>query len=96
MLWDAKLKKFIISRDVKFDESISAPQSEFPIESESKSDSEYESIIDESDEEETRIEELFESVDDVEDGDENDADNQNDESEIQPRSPLLRRSTRTN
>ena len=43
-LWDAKLKKFIISRDVKFDESISAPQSEFPLESQSsKSDSELES-----------------------------------------------------
>ena len=49
-LWDAKLKKFIILRDAKFDESISAPQSEVPVESElSKSDSVLESIVDESD-----------------------------------------------
>ena len=58
---------------MKLDESISAPQSEFPLESElSKSDSKQENNFIEFDEEETGVEEPNESADEDEDDDEYD------------------------
>ena len=48
--WDAKLKKFVISLNVNFDESISVSEFVFPLEKESsKPNSELESTVDKSD-----------------------------------------------
>ena len=84
-LWEAKLNKFIISRDLGFDESISDPRSQVNNERSPSSKSalniEIDSGSDQNDDETSQIEDSELLVDEYEDESENDDQS---ESQIQP------------
>ena len=95
-LWDAKLNKFIISRDVRFDESISAPQSDQLVQNEtSLSESASEPDTNGSENELAQAEDASDTADEEEETNQipSDIDQTSDQSKSSNQ-PLLRRSNR--